>query len=383
MKIPLAWLQLTKEKSRLLIALAGITFADILMFIQLGFRDALFDSAVVPHKGLNGDIFLMSPKTNSIIAPVGFARRRLYEVLGIAGVQKVQPLYINFAPWRDPVKRGTRNIMIIGINPEQQILAFSGVDENRSALKQENTVLFDELSRAEFGPVASQFKAGKKVFSEVSGHQVKVGGLFKLGASFGADGNIIASDLTIMKIFPRLNPSLIDIGVIKLEPGTDVEPVIRAIREKLNLGDVKILTREEFIDFEVNYWKSSTAIGFIFTLGTAMGFIVGIVIVYQILYTDIANHLPEYATLKAMGYTNLYLLSIVFQQAILLAFLGYIPGLAITLFLYSNTAAATALPIMMTTERAITVLALTIVMCSVSGSIAANRLRSADPADIF
>jgi putative ABC transport system permease protein len=149
------------------------------------------------------------------------------------------------------------------------------------------------------------------------------------------------------------------------------------------MGDVKIFSRQEFIDYEIFYWQSSTAIGFIFTLGTVMGFIVGIVIVYQILYTDIANHLPEYATLKAMGYGNLYLLNIVFQEALILACLGYLPGLGLTLLLYSNTAVATGLPIMMTLARAISVLVLTIVMCCLSGSIAANRLRSADPADIF
>ena len=383
MKTPLAWLQLSKEKIRLLIALAGISFADILMFMQLGFRDALFDSAVIPHKGLNGDIFLMSPKTNSIVAPRGFARRRLYEVLGIEGVKAVYPLYINFAPWKDPVKKGTRSIMIIGINPEQPLLDFGGVEENKWVLKQDDTVLFDELSRPEFGPIASQFKAGKTVFSEVSGHQVRVGGLFKLGASFGADGNIITSDLTMAKIFPKLNRGLIDVGVIKLQPGANKEQVIKTIRDKLNMGDVKIFSRQEFIDFEVNYWQSSTAIGFIFTLGTGMGFIVGIVIVYQILYTDIANHLPEYATLKAMGYTNWYLLNVVFQESIILAVLGFIPGFALSIFLYGNTATATGLPIAMTTDRATTVLVLTVVMCCVSGSIAANRLRSADPADIF
>ncbi len=383
MKTPLAWLQLSKEKARLLIALAGISFADILMFMQLGFKDALFDSAVIPHKGLNGDIFLMSPKTNSIIAPRGFARRRLYEVLGVEGVQAVYPLYINFAPWRNHVTKTTRGIMLIGINPEQSILDFPGVEENKEILKQDDTVLFDDLSRAEFGPVGVDFKAGKTIFSEVSGHQVRVGELFKLGASFGADGNIVTSDLTMFKIFPTLNRGLIDIGIIKLKPGANAEQVIKTIREKLASGDVKIFSRQEFIDFEISYWQSSTAIGFIFTLGTGMGFIVGIVIVYQILYTDIANHLPEYATLKAMGYTNLYLLNIVFQEAIILACLGYLPGLGISLFLYSNTAAATGLPIFMTLERAITVLILTIIMCCVSGAIAANRLRSADPADIF
>lgn len=143
------------------------------------------------------------------------------------------------------------------------------------------------------------------------------------------------------------------------------------------------MTKAEFIEFEKNYWNSSTSIGFVFALGTTMGFIVGTVIVYQILYTDVSDHLPEYATLKAMGYTDQYLLLVVFQEAIILAIIGFMPGIVVAMFMYSNAAKATGLPIIMTVSRAIMVLILTIIMCVVSGTIAVSKLRAADPADIF
>lgn len=212
--------------------------------------------------------------------------------------------------------------------------------------------------------------------------RIKVVGLFTLGASFGADGNLITSDVNFLRIFNNRQRGLIDIGVIKLKPGADVNAVTQELRNYLP-QDVNVLTKQQFIDFERNYWASSTAIGFIFTLGTIMGFIVGTVIVYQILYTEVADHLAEYATLKAIGYTQNYLLTVILQEAFLLAVIGYIPGFAFALFMYSTARNATLLPVFMSIDRAILVLFLTIVMCFVSGAIAVRKLRSADPADIF
>ena len=206
--------------------------------------------------------------------------------------------------------------------------------------------------------------------------------MFTLGASFGADGNILASDTNFIRMFDKRNAGLIDVGVVKLKPGTDLAATIKAMKAYFP-EDVKVFSKEEFIDFERGYWQNSTSIGFIFTLGTVMGFIVGIVIVYQILYTDVADHLSEYATLKAMGYTNFYLLTVVFQEAVILAVIGFFPGMAAAVGLYTMTRNATSLPLFMTVVRAGTVLTLTMIMCTISGAIAVRKLSAADPADMF
>jgi len=381
-KIPLAWLQLTREKSRLLVALAGIAFADILMFMQLGFQDALYSSSVRMHKSLHGDIFLISPQSTALIAMKNFAQRRLYQAQAFDGVESVSSLYLDFGLWKNPTNRSTRGILVIGFNPKESILELKEVQENLSTIQIPDVVLFDKASRAQFGTISQDFALGKHIETEVASRRVQVKGIFNLGASFGADGNIIASDITFGRIFPRRDPGLIDVGVIKLKEGADVKKIVQQMREKLP-KDVNVLSKQEFIDFEMNYWKTGTAIGFIFTLGTAMGFVVGIVIVYQILYTDVSDHLPEYATLKAMGYTNAYLLSVVFQEALILAILGYMPGIACSFWLYNLTRNATSLPMVMTISRATTVMILTIIMCLGSGAIAVRKLQAADPADIF
>ena len=382
MRIPLAWLQLSRERMRLFVALAGIGFADILMFMQLGFRDALFESAVVLHKKLQGDIFLISPQSTSTIAMKSFPTRRLYQTLGFEGIKSISPVYLDFALWKNPETRGTRSILVLGFNPADSVLILPGVTDNLDTLKIADVVLFDDTSRPEFGLVAQEFNAGKDVTTEVGGRRIRVGGLFSLGASFGADGNIVTSDLNFLRLFPSREKGLIDIGIINLNPEADQKAVIKNLKQSLP-KDVKILSKEEFIAFEKNYWQTGTAIGFIFTLGTGMGLIVGTVIVYQILYTDVADHLPEYATLKAMGYKNSYLLMVVFQEALILAVLGYLPGCSLAMGLYTLTRSATDLPMAMNIAKDVSVLIMTILMCTVSGAIAVRKLQAADPADIF
>jgi putative ABC transport system permease protein len=382
MKIPLAWLQLSREKMRLFVALAGIGFADILMFMQLGFRDALFDSAVTLHKNLQGDIFLISPQSTAIIAMKSFPNRRLYQALGFEGVKSISPVYMDFALWKNPETRDSRSILVLGFNPVNSVLNLPEVTSNLSTIKMPDVVLFDDSSRPEYGAIAQQFNQGKDITTEVGSRRIRVGGIFTLGASFGADGNIITSDLNFLRLFPERKDGLIDIGIIQLEPNVEIEAILKNLKKELP-KDVRVLSKEEFIEFEKSYWETSTAIGFIFTLGTSMGFIVGIVIVYQILYTDVADHLPEYATLKAMGYKTSYLLMVVFQEALILAVLGYLPGCSLALGLYNLTKNATNLPMVMTISRAVTVLILTIIMCCVSGAIAVRKLQEADPADIF
>lgn len=407
-KIPLAWLQLTREKTRLAVALAGIAFADILMFMQLGFREALYNSNVRFHQSLDGDIVFINPQSNAMLSMKTFSERRLDQTLAFDAVQAVYPIYIDFAGWKNPDTGKSRLMQVTGINPRKPVLDFPGVKENLEQIKLPDVLLFDRGSRPEFGKVVDYFQQGKTVSTEVGGRKIKVGGIIEMGASFAADGNAITSDLNFLRIFKTKNRKLglIDLGLVKLKPGANTESVLKQLRlffykevkyqtdqEKKYIikidgkdyrpDDVKILTKQEYIEFEKDYWGNSTPIGFIFTLGTIIGFVVGTVIVYQILYSEVADHLPEYATLKAMGYRQRYLLLVVFQEALMLAVIGYMPGFAFAIFQYTMVRNATLLPLIMTVERAVTVLILTIMMCTISGGIAVRKLQAADPADIF
>lgn len=383
LNIPLAWLQLTQEKIRFIVAIAGVTFADILIFVQLGVQNSLYQSTTLIHKNLQADLILISRKSTSLIYLKTFYRRNLYQFLGYDGVESVNSLYVGSADWRNPQTYKHRSILILGFDPEEKVFNLATINkEQLEQLKFPDVVLFDRYSRPEFGPIAVEFDKNGILNNEVNERKIKIGGLFSLGASFAADGTLITSDLNFIRLFKERNLEDIDIGLIKLKSGTDKLTISNQIKAHLP-KNIQLMTLKEFIEFEESYWASSTAIGFIFGLGTVMGFVVGAVIVYQILYTDISDHLAEYATFKAIGCTDTYLLIVVFQEALIIAVLGYIPGLTISWGLYTLTQQATLLPIGMTLSMAVLVLVLTILMCFISGAIAAGKLREADPADIF
>ncbi|MTJ09515.1 ABC transporter permease DevC [Anabaena sp. UHCC 0204] len=386
-KTPLAWRQLMKEKTRLVVAVAGISFADILIFIQMGFESALFDAAVQPHRNLQADLVLINPQFETLFSVKSFSRERLYQALSYNGVKSVSSIYISTGQWRNPETRMDRAILVWGVDPVTPGLKFPELQAKKDYLKQLNQVLFDEASRPEYGQVGSIFRETGKFNAELSGRNVSVKGLFQNGASFAADGNVVVSDSTFLQLFPTRKPDQIEVGLITLQPGADIEKVQAQLRRGLNPDPqnpfVEVGTPETFAQKERTYWSNGTGIGFIFGLGVIVGFIVGIVIVYQILYSDVSDHLPEYATLKAMGYTDNYLLRVLLQEALLLAALGYLPAFFLSFGIYQLTFAATLLPIYMKVDRAINVFILTVVMCTISGAIAMRKLRSADPADIF
>lgn len=389
-KIPLAWLQLARQKFRSLVAVAGIAFIVILMFIQLGFQDALYSSATQVHQNLRGDLFLVSAQYKALTASQSFFRTRLYQALGFNGVESVSPMYLGFAKFKNLASGQKYSIYVLGVEPGKPVINMPEVESNLDKIKIPDVVLFDRNSRPEFGDVAKRFEQQKTEqiieifpFNSLTGYRVRVGGLFSLGPSFGVDGNLIVSDTTFLRIFLNSRASeMIDVGAITFSPGANPQNVMQELRENLP-NDVLIFTRQGFIDFEKEYWSHRTPIGFILNLMLTMASVVGVVIVYQILYSNISNQLIAYATLKAIGYANNYLLVVVFQQAFILAVLAYIPGFAFSLGLYDFAMKATKLPLIMTVHNALVVVISTILMCMTSGALAINKLRSTDPADIF
>ena len=213
-KIPLSWLQLTREKTRLAVALSGIAFADILMFMQLGFRDALYYSNVRMHSSLKGDIVVINNQSNAVLAMKPFSQRRLYKALDVPAVESVHPIYLDYTTWKNPITGRPRSILTFAFNPEFNVFDLPGVEENINKLKMPDVVLFDRSSRVEYGSIASDFEQGKNVTAEVRRRRIKVAGLFTLGASFGADGNLITSDVNFLRIFNNRQRGLIDIGLI-------------------------------------------------------------------------------------------------------------------------------------------------------------------------
>jgi len=383
-RTPLGYLQLKHESGKLITALAGVAFADILIMMQMGFINALFDSSVKIHQNLNTDLVMINNQALNWTELSTFSRRRLYQALDIPGVIDIDEIYVNSVRWKNPQTQQKTSILIVGIGTDEQNLKIPEVNQNLDKIKLPNTFLFDRNSRGEYKQIIPKIEEGANVTTEIERTTITIACLFNLGASFGADATLITSQENFLRLFPKKEPGTVSLGLIRLDPNADPQTVKRELNNHLGvLGDVRVMTLEEFIQMEKAYWARNRPVGIVFGFSMAIGFVVGIVLVYQVLSTDINAHIAEYATLKAMGYRQRYFLVVVFEQALILAILGFIPGVSVSFVLYNVIRKATYLPLLLNVPRASFVLGLTIIMCSISGAIAARRLESADPADIF
>lgn len=381
-RTPLGWKQLKKNRGRLIVAICGIGFADLLMFAQLGIQAALFDSNTLVNRSINADIVIRSAQYRNLNLANTLPRRRLYQIQDIQGVQSAEPLYISTIVWKNPQTRRKTELTLIGQSLENPAFDFLEVNKNLEKLNLPDTFIFDRQSRGDYAEVVAQIEKGNIVKTEINRRSVDVIGLFSLGASFATDGTLITSRENFLRFFPERNAGQVTLGLVKVKPGADPEKILAEIKAIMP-QDTIASTKQEFIDFELAYWGKTTPIGIVFTFGTVMAFIVGVVIVFQILSTDVNEHLAEYATFKAMGYKDRFLIFIVIEEAMILAMLGFFPGLALALAQYALIRNVAALPIAMTFARLSFVFFLTIVMGITSGMIAMRKALSADPADNF
>ena len=384
MRTPLAWKNLTYDLRRLALAVGGVGFAVLLMCMELSFREALFDSTLALIRKLDGELIITSKAKYTLIVREPFARRRLFQALGCEGVASAGGLEIEtqLSLLKNLSTGEDQPIRVLAFDPDDHVLNIPAVERHSEQLRLPDAALYDAKSKSSYG-VAPPYDQRL----ELAGHKLKLVGEFELGTDFANDGNLIMSDLNYHKLFPERNAgpdgmAETEIGVIKLNPGADALATRDRLQRQLP-DDVTIFTRQEFEDQEKSFWQTATPIGYVFRLGTLMGFIVGIVICYQILYSDIADHMPEFATLKAMGYANRYFVGVVLQEAVILSFLGFLPGVAASELLCRFVAGKTGLLARVSATTLSEVLVLSLGMCIASGCLAMRKLMSADPAELF
>ena len=382
LKIPVGWLQLKKEKIRFLVAVLGVTLAVVLILVQIGFRDSMLETSLRYHQLGNYQLALVSPTTTTLIQTRPFSGRRLYQVITAAGVEQVTPVYAAQANWKDPASGENMQILAMGVDPALEVFDIAEINEQRDLIKMRDFYLFDTLSRPEFGPVVENFQQQGVAKAEVNDQTIEVRGLFTLGTSFGINGSIITSVDNFTRLFPSRNRGMIDVGFVRLKRGVDAEMLRDSLNEYLP-DDVRVMTKQDFKRLELDFWNTISPVGGVFGFGIVVGLVVGAIIVYQILFADVNDHMAEYATLKAMGYSNLSLSGIVIQQAIILAVLGFIFGFGVSWGLYGLIGDFIKVEMEMTLERGLNVLGLTLVMCAASALLAQRKLWSADPAEIF
>jgi putative ABC transport system permease protein len=378
---PLAWAQLSHQKVRTGVAMGGIAFANVLIFMQLGFVNLFAGGAILLPKHLQGDLFITNADAKFINSFSTFDRTRLYQAAAFDGIISVEPLYLKDVTWAYDKENISYATQVFAYNPQIQIFDLPEVTQQQAKLREPFTVLFDRLSRSQLGPIPAQISAKHTTSAMLNNQRVVVNGLFSLGCSFFlSEGNIITSDLNYAEMFGSRSLEQVSLGIIWVKPGTDLIALKQGIEQAV--PGVKALTHQELQTRELKFQDTNPS-STIFNFGALMGFIVGVAIVYQVLYSDVSDHLSEYATLKAIGYSNRSLLLVIFQEAVFLAVLGYIPGFIATVGMYQLLTTLTRLELIMSINLALTVFILTLAMCLISATIASNKLRAADPADVF
>ena len=379
--MPLAWLLLKRQPIKTGIAIIGIIFASILILMQLGFRDALFESSVALIRQFNSDLVLINKLSVSSTGLIGFDEQRLARLEAQEQVEEVIPVRWDYVMWRYRSGSEKRLAIMMGIDPNIITIDKPEILSQQHKLKIPNRILFDRLSRNEFGPVVEDFQASRDGIAFINEKRVRVAGLIEVGNSFGYDAFVLTSLNTFESISDNLKGK-IEIGFIRLKPGLDPGVAAEQIRSSIG-DDLKILTLKEFEEFERKYWDTSKPIGFVFAFGAVMGLLVGLVVVYQILYSDVSSHIDEYATMLSMGYDQRALRMIVANESFFLSSIGYPLALFISMGLYALVRAATNIRIFMTFDRAIGTFMLVYAMCFGSALLAMLRLRDADPTDVL
>lgn len=370
------WRNLVDRKMRLLLRVAAVTFPIVLIFVQLGFYDAVLQTATVIQQSLNADLFLVSSAYINISRAGTFPRARLYQAASVAGVERVAPLYVGHRAYQNPTTLERHELLVFGIDPEHQTFRLPEVSDRLHALTIPDTVLIDRNSRPEFGPQETG------TTTQVERKRVEIIGQYTIGTGFAALGDLIATDQTFSRIFDGRTLDRVSVGLVQATPGSNVRAIADGIRALLP-PDSRALTRAEMNAVEENFWLRTTSIGPIFGLGTAVAFAVGFLILYQVLSSDIARQISEYATLKALGYHDRALATIVIQQGFAISLASYTPALLLAMWIYRVTRSATLLPMGMTAGRVGGVLFLTLAMSAASGWLALRKLRAADPVDLF
>lgn len=411
--LALAWSNLRHKRTRTAIAASGVMFAVILIFMELGLYGGVGYTASVLYENFRFDLLLLSSEYLDVSRPAEFPRARLAQTQAVEGVAQTLPVSLGVGNWRLPAREGwfgsftppggVKAINILGVPPQRMTDIFA-VDQGRvfdspaeaeaagTRLSEVGTFLFDTRSKPQFGrlgdmmglPPSGEPVPGHPEYRNairLNGQRARIVGGFELGTGFSWTGMLMTSEETFAQ-YTMKSRNLVTYGLITLEPGANVAEVQRKLQATLP-PDVQVVTREEIGNQERRYWMRLTSIGQFLLVAVVLAVLVGVIFVYQMMAADIRNMLPEYATVKALGYRPPYLTAVVLWQALLLAIIGFIPGFFAAVALYYVARTVGGIPAEMTATRAIIVLALTGAMCLASGVLAVRRVHTADPADLF
>ena len=381
-RLPVGWLQLRHHRMRLAAAVAGVAFANMLVFVQLGILSAMNEVVRTSYSPFRADIVISPSNANTLTDGATLARRVVFQAIAQPGVAAAAPLYVGQVAWERPNVPAT-SLIVYALPPESKRFAGAAIAEQLDAVSAPMRAILDALSRDVDPAWAARASPDTPLEFEVDGKAIAAIGSYSMGAGFGWDGSLVVSDLTFMRLIRQRSMGTPSHVLVDLESGMEVAPALAQLRAALSMEPVKVRSFTQAVEDNVSFQATEVPMGSIVGAGVLLGLLVGVVIVYQVLATDVAAHLRDYATFKAIGYSHPYILGVIFEQALILAVLGFLPGLASASAIYALLAHATDLPFGMDVGRSLTVFVGTLMACMLSGALAARRLRTIDPAELF
>jgi putative ABC transport system permease protein len=377
MKTPLAWRNVCQRKARSLIALCGVAFAILLIFMQLGFYAAAEKSATNVYDALDFDVIVLSPQYVFVAHPAQFPRRRLEQVRAVAGVESVSSVWIGLGEWRSVETQKRWNVLTLGVEPGERPFRAPGTNDQLPLLSVSDHALSDALARPEHGPLTPGVR------SELQHHRLQIVGRYAIGAGFVAGATMVVGRDTFLEVFGNeASVDRISAGLVKIAPGVSPRTVAADLNQRLR-PVASAFTRADLSRAEQRFWLRVKPIGLMFVSGVLVAFLAGAVVLYQVLASEVQNRLREYATLKALGYRDRYVYGSVLRQAFIFAGLGFVPAFLLALLLYALLRTQALVPVSMEPARVAGVLLLTATMCLGAAFLAIRKLRRADPADLF
>jgi putative ABC transport system permease protein len=376
MRARVAWRALAHDRAQSILATLGILIAVLLIFLQLGFFNAVPRGGMLIYEALDFDIILVSRSYVFQGQAQQFPRRRIFQAMVADGVESVVPFYQSAGTWLSLDRHVLRKVFVMAFDHTEHVFDVAAIERQQALLEAPDSILLDLSSRPAFGPVT----AGRH--AEINHRKVTIVGGYPLGTGFVGLGVAVTSDQNFIRMFPQRRLDQVNLGLVRVQPGRDASQVARDLRAMLP-ADTRVLTREELTDHEIAHWMTRTSTGIVWGCGLVISFVVGAAILFQTLSTQVRRHLHEYAVLKAMGYRNGYLGSIVLLQALILSAVAFVPALLLALEIYALTREATMLPIDMTAERVVLVLLATLVMAVGSALLSLGAVWRADPVELF
>lgn len=382
-RLPIGWLQLRHNPTRLLAAIAGVAFADVLVFVQLGLSGSLEETVDRPYRLFDSDLLLVSAvDSDGLDDGSNLPRARLYQALSHPDVTDGAPLYVGRVAWLTE-SGDTSALALYAVAPHHRNVFRDGLAKKLEPLSMLDTALTDRDTRFVDMSRFEHASAQSPVPFEIQRRRLQSVGTFRLGGSFGGDGGLIVSEQTFFRLVPNRSSAAPSHVLLRVAPGADRKQVAASIAALLGPDNAKVAPIEEAMATAARVQLQDRPTGIIFGFGVLIGVFVGIVIAYQVLATDVTDHLKEYATFKAMGYPHRLFVGIIVEEAVILGALGFVPGILLAQLFYDGLVRNANVPVFMTPERAVMVFAGTLIACTVSGVLAIRRLQATDPADLF